>query len=52
MASGPDLGLDGPKWAVAPARDGGAGGDVSGVAAVLVMPPSMGVLLQAHAGQW
>jgi hypothetical protein len=28
----------------------GAGGDVSGVAAVLVMSDGMGVLLQAHAG--
>jgi hypothetical protein len=52
VASGPDLGLDGPEQAAAPVCDDGVGDDVFAVAAVVVMPASRGVLLQVHAGWW
>jgi hypothetical protein len=51
VASGPDLGMDGPERAAALTCGGSVGDDVSGVAAMVVRSASMhGVLLQAHAG--
>lgn len=53
-SAGPDLGplgLDGLVRAAAPARDGGVGELVSGVASVAVVLASMGDL-RAHAGWW
>jgi hypothetical protein len=52
VASGPDLSSDGAERAAAPMRDDGAEGDLPGVVAVVVMPGSRGILLQAHAGWW
>jgi hypothetical protein len=37
MVFGPNLGMDVPERTTAPARDGGAGDDIFGVAAVVVM---------------